>query len=339
MANIQQIVKELRKSLSSIDYQKGIELSDNEAKTRMYLVEPFFGTLGYNRGFDNGNLIPEFDADFANIKGKKVDYAILFKNKPEILIEVKKTNSKLTEKHVAQLNEYFNNTNDAKIGILTNGIEYQFYCRNYSNGNGLHPTPFYIFNWENIEVGKLEDLANFYATSIDIRTIIEYAQEIFFLEGFEEALFKELSTPSKDFIKAIFSHMNGNRLTERIENQIRELINSVSLKSVIDRLIVKEALNVNSGIITTEDELKVYHIIKTILAQHKQVNTESICYKDFKGKFSIILDDNQKKKICDIYITPTSQKLDIDGEKIDIPDIDSIIKLKKKLTDKTLSLI
>ena len=61
MANIQQIVKEIRKSLSNYDLNKGIELSDNEAKTRMYLVEPFFESLRFNRGFENGNLVPEYD--------------------------------------------------------------------------------------------------------------------------------------------------------------------------------------------------------------------------------------------------------------------------------------
>ena len=47
----------------------------------------------------------------------------------------------------------------------------------------------------------------------------------------------------------------------------------------------------------------------------------------------------RKKKICDLYITPNSQKIDIDGEKFDIPDIDSIIKHKKKLIDRTISLM
>ena len=122
MPNIQQIVKDIKKSFTAFELTKALELSDNEAKTRMYLVEPFFEILRFNRGFENGNLVPEFDADFANLKGKKVDYAILFKNKPEIIVEVKKANLKLTDKHAAQLNEYFNNTNDAKIGILTNGI-------------------------------------------------------------------------------------------------------------------------------------------------------------------------------------------------------------------------
>lgn len=288
MANIQQIVKELKKSLSGFDVNKAVEISDNEAKTRMYLVEPFFEILRFNRGFENGNLVPEFDADFASLKGKKVDYAILFRNKPEIIIEVKKSSIKLNDKHLAQLNEYFNNTNDSKIGVLTNGVQFDFYCRNNNGGIGLHPTPFYSFSWENIEGSQLEKLSEFYATSIDTKTIIDNAQESFFMEGFEDALFKELSNPSKEFIKAIFVHMNGSRMTENIETQIRGLINSISLKSALDKLIIEESTKANSGIITTESELKVFHVIKTILAQHKQIDTNSVGYKDFKGKFFYI---------------------------------------------------
>jgi hypothetical protein len=339
MANIQQIAKELKKSLSLFDLEKAIESSDNEAKTRMYLVEPFFEILRFNRGFENGNLVPEFDADFANLKGKKVDYAILFKGKPEILVEVKKASVKLSTKNIAQLNEYFNNTSESKIGILTNGIVYQFYCRNTSGGNSLHPTPFYTFNWENVEGSQIEKLSEFYSSSIDIKRIIESAQESFFLESFEEAIFNELSKPSKEFVKAIFAHMGGSKLTENIEKQIRQLVNSVSIKSALDRLIIEESNTLNSGVITTEEELRVFNVIKTILAQHKQIDTNSIGYKDFKGKFSIILQDNLKKKVCDLYITQHNHKIDIDGEKLEIPDIDSIIKLKKKLTDKALSLI
>ena len=32
-----------------IDYKKAIKMSDNEAKTRDYLVEPFFEMLGYQK--------------------------------------------------------------------------------------------------------------------------------------------------------------------------------------------------------------------------------------------------------------------------------------------------
>ncbi len=339
MLNIQQIVKELKKSLLAFDLTKAIENSDNEAKTRMYLVEPFFEILRFYRGFENGNLIPEYDADFANLKGKKVDYAILFKGKPEILVEVKKASMKLHTKNTAQLNEYFNNTTESKIGILTNGLIYEFYCRNAASGPNLHPTPFYTFNWENVEGSQLEKLAEFYAMSINLKDIIDKAQDSFFLESFEEALYKEISKPSKEFIKAIFAHMNGNKLTENIEKQIRQLINSVSIKAAFDRLVEEESATLNSGIITTEDEIRIFNIIKTILAHNKQIDTNSIGYKDFKGKFSIIMQDSVKKKICDLYISKNSHVLEIDGERIDIPDIDSIVKLKKRLTDKAIQLI
>lgn len=339
MANINLIVKDLKRSIAAFDLKQAIEQSDNEAKTRMYLVEPIFKMLRYNRGFEDGNLIPEYDADFANLKGRKVDYAIKFKNKVEIIIEVKKVSINLSDRHLRQLNEYFINTNESKIGVLTNGIEYKFYCRNNSRGAGLHPTPFYSFNIENIEGGSLDQIAEFYMTNIEIKSIITKAQELFFLEEFEEAFYKELSSPSRDFIRAIYTRMNGLRLNERTEKQIRELINSVSVESALEKLIVDEANKANSGIITTNQELKVYHVIKTILAQNKQIETDSIGYKDFKGKFSIILNSNQKKKICDLFISLNSQRIEIEGERFDIPNIDSIIKLKKRLVDSALSLL
>ncbi len=339
MANINLIVKDIKRSLDTFDLSQAIEQSDNEAKTRMYLVEPIFKFLRYDRGYEDGNLIPEYDADFANLKGKKVDYAIQFRNKPVIIIEVKKAKTNLSERHLSQLNDYFLNTNDSKIGILTNGIEYRFYCRNNNKGAGLHPTPFYSVNIENIEGGALDQLAEFYMTNIDVKSVIDKAQELFFLEEFEEAFYRELSSPSRDFIRAIYTQMNGSRLNEGTEKQIRELINSVSIKSALERLVVDEANQINSGIITTEKELEVYHVVKTILAQHKQIDTDSIGYKDYRGKFSVILDNSPRKKICDLYITPNSKKIEIEGEKFDIPDIDSIIKHKKKLTDRALTLL
>ena len=296
MASLTLIAKELKKTINSFELEKAIELSDDEAKTRMYLVEPFFGMLGYNRGFEDGNLIPEFDADFADLKGKKVDYAIQLRKKPEIIIEVKKSNLKLTELHVRQLNGYFVHTNDSKIGILTNGLEYHFYCRNSNAGATLHPTPFLSIDLQNIEGDSLEELSKFHILVIDTKAIVDEAQDLFFLENFEEALYKEFVNPSRDFIKSIYSRMKGTRLNDNTESQIRQLINSISIKTALDKLIVDEANKANSGIVTTEQELKTYHVIKTILAYNKRICTDSIGYRDFKSKFSVILDDNQKKK-------------------------------------------
>ena len=49
MATAKQIGSLLEKSFSKWDYKKAIKLSDNESKTRDYLIEPFFNMLGYDK--------------------------------------------------------------------------------------------------------------------------------------------------------------------------------------------------------------------------------------------------------------------------------------------------
>jgi hypothetical protein len=230
-------------------------------------------------------------------------------------------------------------TTDAKIGILTNGTEYQFYTRESSSKTGLNPKPFFVFNITDFDSSSLETLAMFYRTVIDVKKIQEEADEVYFLDKFEKAFIKELADPSRDFIKAIYSRMGGSRLTPQQEVSIKQLINSVSIKSALDTIIEIEAKSANSGIITTDEELKYYHIIKTIIAHHKKIETNRIGYRDQKGKFSILLDDNARKKICDLYTGKKGTQLDIEGVKYEVPDLDSVVKLKKQLTEAALSLI
>ncbi len=56
MASLKQIGNLLEKSFSKWEYKKAIKLSDNESKTRDYLIEPFFNILGYNKSV-NINLL------------------------------------------------------------------------------------------------------------------------------------------------------------------------------------------------------------------------------------------------------------------------------------------
>ena len=45
MATIKQIASQIESSFSKWDYKDAIKLSDNETKTRDYLIEPFFNIL------------------------------------------------------------------------------------------------------------------------------------------------------------------------------------------------------------------------------------------------------------------------------------------------------
>ena len=335
MADLRQIERDIKRRLKAFDFQSALEHSTDEAKTRHYLINPFFDILGYEVGFGNGQLVTEYDADYGKMRGKKVDYAILFRGKPNIIIEAKSATYKtdLQKMPLRQLNDYFNYLNDAKIGILTNGIQFHFYSR--YEGKGLNTEPFFSFDFSDTNTADIEGLAQFHLSAININEILDIAEEEYFRDKFDEALYQELADPSIDLVKAIFNRMEGSRLTASQADKIRSLINSVSLKSVVDRLVEEDAGGANSGIVTTEEELQVYQIIRTILAQSRKVVTERVTFRDQKTVFSILIDDNIRQKVCDLQIKDKHNRILImDNVRYDIPDIDSILKLKKQLIDK-----
>jgi hypothetical protein len=76
-------------------------------------------------------------------------------------VECKKATINLTDNHFRQLNEYCLYTETAKIGIVTNGIKYDFYTRNTENNSILHETPFFSFDITNFTDSDIEKLALF----------------------------------------------------------------------------------------------------------------------------------------------------------------------------------
>ncbi len=185
-------------------------------------------------------------------------------------------------------------------------------------------------------------LALFNRQNIEIKDILEEAEEIYFLDEFDNALFETLSTPSDDLAKIIYKNMGGLRSNEKVLNQIKELVNSTSLKATLDRVIKKEIASTNTGVITTEEEIKAYNVIKTILAMSSKIKSpqlDRISYRDLKTMFIIIVDDNQNKQICSVIFKDNSKVIEIDKKpyKLDEVSISSITKLKKELIEKALS--
>ena len=57
---------------------------------------------------------------------------------------------------------------------------------------------------------------------------------------------------------------------------------------------------VESNIVTTEEELEAYYIVRAILS--KYIDVKRISYSDKESYFAIILDDRITKWLCRIYI-------------------------------------
>ena len=330
-------VKAIKKTLQKFDFSNLEERCSNEAQTRLCLIEPILETLGYSRIDD---MATEINAGWGR-KNNKADIGLVLKRgkEPEIIIECKKHGKRLTDKEGSQLNDYFINTNNSKLGILTNGLVWKFYCPNKATKQTkLFDVPFLELNFSELNSDLYEKLSLFHKGNIDLKEVVEDAQEVYFLEGFEDAFASELADPSEKLIQAIFNRMEGKRMSDPLKEKIRNLINSKTIQEALPKVIEEEARN-GSIVITTAEELKIYHSVKTILLNTvKKIDSTRINYRDQKSSFNVLVDDNQKQIIAKITTSRNKYYLEIGGNKNDkheVSDIESIVSLKKKLKEVT----
>lgn len=337
MSNInrKQAFNFLKKSLENFNFEQKADNCANEAQTKKFLIDPFFMLLNYG----HHDLIPEYEADFGERVSNKVDYAIKLTKKDIIIIECKKLSVKLTDKEAGQLSGYFQNAKNSRIAILTNGKEYRFYS-DVAMINTMDTKPFFVFDVTNYTDNDIDELLDFDARIIRVDEIIRKAQESVFIEDFENTFFKEMTNPSPEFLKLIHKRMSFK--TKFNPDRIIELMNSSLFKNLTEKVILHETKtnSKTAGIITTNDELQAYHTIRTLLIQNKKIPNDRITYRDLKGTFNIMVDDNQRKIICQLKFSDSSKKIIIGfKEGIDLVNIDDILKYKNELTERTLSML
>ena len=327
-----QIVNAIKKSLLKFDLTRLDERCTNEAQTRHVVIEPILEILGYSRIDDQAT---EINAGWGK-KNDKADIGLIVKGKiPEIIVECKTHGKKLTDKEASQLNNYFINTPNSKFGILTNGLEWRIYFPNEAKKEmKLYEVPFLVLDFKEINDDLLDNLSKLHKNNIDLKELYEEAQVFYFLEGFADALASELSDPSEGFIKAIFNRMEGQRMTDPIKSKIKNLINANAIQNALPKIIDEESKN-GSIVITTAEELKIYHTVKTLLINSlKKFDSSRISYRDQKNSFNILVDDNNKKMICKITSAKNKYFIEINGgQKIEVVGIDSIVAIKKQLVD------
>lgn len=292
-----------------------------EEATKHSFVMPFISLLGYDV-FDPTIVVPEFTADISKKKNEKVDYAIMQDNKPIILIEVK-THSENLDNHATQLERYFSVT-DTKFAILTNGIEYRFYS-DLEHINRMDKKPFLIIDMNALKERDLKKLFDFTKDKLDIDRIVNMASTQKYIMQIKKIFKEETLNPSDDFIRLFASKITDKRLTQNIiddfkihiktafsdivNDMAQDKINSLKTKLTVEIDENEESINTDedkdNGIITTEDELEGFFIVKSILAEEIELNR--IAARDTKSYFGVLLDDNNRKWICRLHFN-TKQK-------------------------------
>ena len=300
---------------------------ETEEATKNALIMPFLQALGYDV-FDPSEVVPEFTADVGVKKGEKVDYALKVAEEVVILVEAKKVGAPLSSAHSGQLFRYFNTVRTARVGLLTNGVEYQLYS-DLDEPNVMDDSPFLVARLDGLNEGVVEELGCLRRDHFDLDQLLSAASDMKYLRGIRSALVSQFEEPDDDFVRYFFNKANPKgRFVDAARQQFRTLVKSALAQEVRDRVaarlqsalareaeprpaapveveepaspaaegeIVEEPL-ADKGIITTDDERLGFAIVCAIVAQ--VVDIARVAQRDTKSYFGVLLDDNNRKPIC-----------------------------------------
>jgi hypothetical protein len=275
-----------------------------EEATKNAFIMPFIKELGYDV-FNPMEVVPEFVADIGIKQGEKIGYAIKKDGEPIILIECKSHTGPLNINNASQLFRYFHTTK-AKFSILTNGIEYRFYT-DLVEPNKMDEKPFFVFDITDIKEAQIEELKKFHKAYFDFTNIVNTASELKFTNELKQIISKELATPSVEFVKHFARQIYSGVITQKLLDQFTELtkksFNQYINDIITDRLksaLSKESENQKiestpendipvgeeTKIITTDEEIEGFMIIKSILRQI--IPTTRLAFRDAQSYFAIL---------------------------------------------------
>lgn len=323
------------------------EQIQTEEATKNAFIMPFLQALGYDV-FNPTEVVPEFVADIGLKKGEKIDYAIFKDGSPTLLVECKHWAQNLGL-HDGQLLRYFH-VSKAKFGLLTNGIVYRFYS-DLVEPNKMDEKPFLEFNITEIKDNQVEELKKFHKTIFDAESIVNTASELKFTNELKHLIQQELNNPTPDFVKHFARQVYPSIVTAKVLEQFTTLTKKSIQQHITDLITerLKTALTKEDEankeqeaiqaaeqakleevkVVTTQEELEGFMIVKTILRQ--KIAVKRVTYRDAQSYFAILLDDNNRKTICRLYLNGTKKYLvTLDDQKKEVKNeittLDDIFK-------------
>lgn len=341
-----------------------------EEATKNAFIMPMIAALGYDV-FNPFEVVPELDCDLVKKKGEKIDYAIKKDDETILLIECKHCGQNLNL-HDTQLQKYFVASN-ARFGVLTNGVEYRFYT-DLEKSNIMDSKPFLVINMLDLSENDIEQLKKFHKSYYDVDNILSTAQELKYTMELRKLISSEFASPSSDFVKYFTKPVYcGSAINQKVIDQftplVKKAIGDIINETISDRLglaiSAKEqpieskqpevniepssnvetktlpdgvvAIDEEKGIVTTQEEINSYLIVKAIL--YPVVDVSRVYYRDAQSYFAILLDDNNRKPICRMYFNAKSVKyialIDKDKKETRYPieSLDDIYKYSTQLRE------
>jgi len=326
---------------------------NTEEATKNAFVMPFIQILGYDI-FNPTEVVPEHICDIGTKKGEKVDYVIRKNNEPIMIFECKhwKENA---DAHNSQLHRYYH-VSKARFGVLTNGTVYNFYA-DLEKPNIMDEKPFLTIDIEDLKDSSIKILESFTKTEYNLENILDSAEALKYIKAIRKEFEKEIENPSDELVKLLVNRffdkpLIASRMMAFKEYAKKALAISIN-ESISDRL--KSALNINekiekkdegktnpidqnievAKIITTDEELEAFQIVKAILRE--KITADRISPRDTQSYFGVLLDDNNRKPICRFHFNTINKYLEVfhkgkdAGEKQQLNSLDEIYGFREQL--------
>lgn len=190
-------------------------------KTKNALFLPFVQALGYDP-FDIREVEPGFAVEVGGNGHKTVDYAIKRNGTPIMFFECKEAGTDLAAYDPDPLFRYFSEI-EARIGVLTNGIDYRFYADVGEEISGDH-RPFMEFNLLDCgpeEVGELERMRK---SSLDIEDILSTARDLKHKRLFKDYLDLQWKRPDEKFVRFMAERIYDGQVPEGVHERFGPVV-------------------------------------------------------------------------------------------------------------------
>lgn len=318
-----------------------------EEAVKTAVVLPFLNGLGYDV-FNPREVVPEFTADTVGKKGEKVDYAIVRDDEVKILVECKPITTTLGPTHLAQLFRYFTVTT-AKFAILTNGRYFHFHT-DIEEPNKLDTRPFLVFDLSDPQTNLLAELKKFRREDFDVAGIVASAERLKYISAIKHEISRFMEEPTDDFVRIICGSIHDGHFTKAVRDRFAPMVRAAFrelLKETVQARLSSALASTSTyaeeddppvsvpedEVVTTEEEIEGFMIIKSIVRETIQVNR--VFMRDQKSYCGVLVDDNNRKPLARLHFNGRTKAIGLfDGEReerIKIESLDQIFELSDRL--------
>ena len=283
----------------------------NEQATKQSLVGPLFTLLGYDLT-DPRECVPEYRVDFGpNRSIKPIDWAFFQSTNPIFFVEAKEVGKKLAN-YDEQLADYFAKAPEARLGILTNGVQWRFFT-DVVNPNIMDKEPFVKWDVLADEQPPFDFLTLLQKSQFNTPLIRTFAER----KRAQNLLVSELNRllePASEFVRLAIANIETRRLNDKViedwkpvlANAISEWARQRTLTAVLEnptRTESKTSAESSSvgKIETTQEELAAFELIRRRLGSQRP-----IAYEDTVSYFKIHLAERYTWVMCRLSQAPSA---------------------------------